>query len=70
MQMGHSLVAHPSDGKLAALVGDGTFRWWAYLGMVARGVVFVRSAPPHWCFSFCVEVVFGVHWYGDLRDVD
>ena len=55
--MGCSLVAHPSDGKLAALVGDGTFGRWACLGMVARGLVFVRSAPPHWCFSFCVEVV-------------
>jgi hypothetical protein len=25
--------------------------------MVARGLVFVCSAPPHWCVSFFVEVV-------------
>jgi hypothetical protein len=55
--MGRSFVAHPSDGKLAVLVGDVTFGWWACLGMMARGLVFVRSAPPHWCFSFCVKVV-------------
>ena len=56
-QMGHSLVAHPSDRKLAALVGDGTFGRWACLDMVVRGLVFVCPAPPHRYFSFCVKVV-------------
>ena len=43
-------------------VGSASGRWdfWAVgvFGHGDKGVsFFVHPAPPHWCFSFCVEVV-------------
>ena len=55
--MGCSLVAHPSDGKLAALVGDGTFGRWACLDMAARGVVLFAQCRPIGDLVFVLKVV-------------
>jgi hypothetical protein len=55
--MGRSLVTHPSDGKLAALVGDGTFGRWVCLGLVACGLVLFAQHHPSGVSVFCVEVV-------------
>ena len=54
---------NPSDGKLAALVGDGAFGRWACLDMMKRGLVLFAQCHPR---SILVlrRSGFDVCWYG------